>query len=1301
MRGRIERVYIFGEWQLDTRLSELRCAGKPLTLEPNVFAVLLYLIEHRHRVVSTKELMKYVWAGQSIGNAVLVRSVVAARRAIGDNGRVQRCIKTLRNRGYRFVALVEEYVGALPEGEAEGTSLLAPPSEEHLWNQARAAAAPNPRSRQQTEPLLGGRVPSLPTTLREGYIACSKCQQENSVTASFCGECGARLVRVCPACGHAESPRTHICSVCGSLLTQLIPDRSSPPSASQGALRAGQVKSGRALSAERGESEAERRQLTLLFCDLVDSTPLAGHLDPEELREVVRAYHAVCAQVIERFDGHIAQYLGDGLLVYFGYPRAHEDDAQRAVRAGLGIIEALRSLQTRLRQEQGVSLGVRVGIHTGLVVVGDMGEGARHERLALGEAPNLAARLQGLAAPDSVLISGTTARLVQGWFVCEALGNQALKGFLSPMPVYRVIGESGVQSRLDIAGVSGLTPLVGREQELELLLERWERVKAGMGHIVVLSGEAGIGKSRLVRAVQDRLVGEPYTRLECRCSSYAQQSALYPLINLGRRLLQWQRDEPPDVTLGKLEAALAPYDVSLPEVVPLLASLLSLPLSDRYPPPQLTPQRQKQKTLEAILALLRACAAQQPVLFIVDDLQWADPSTLEFLTLFIDQEPTARLLTLLSARLEFHPPWEVHAHMTSLTLGHLPPAQVEVMIDQLTGGKRLPAEVRQQVVAKTAGVPLFVEELTKMVLESAFLREARGRYELTGPLPLLAIPGTLQDSLMARLDRLATAKPVAQLGATIGQQFSFELLQAVSLVDDATLQQALGQLVEAELLFQRGVPPQATYLFKHALIQDVAYQSLLKSRRQQYHLRIAQVLEEQFTALVQTQPELLAYHCMEAGLVEQAMRYWHQAGEKAAQSSANVEAVSHFTKGLELLKTLPYSPERNQRELGWLTGLGPALIAIKGYAAPEVEQTYVRAQELCQQVGDRPQLFSALRGLWWFCVVHGEFQRSRELGEQLLILAGGMESPAYHLEAHRALGTSLLFLGEFVAARTYLDQGMGFYDPQQHRSHAFRYGTDPGVACLSFGARALWFLGYPDQALKRSYEGLSLAQASPHPLSMSQALGMVATLHEVRREIRLTQEWAEKTVAYATEQGIPYWSTFAAIGRDWALAEQSRTGAGSAQMRQSMELYQDTGAMLGASRFVTLLVEMYEKSGQIAEGLDMLAEALARVDTMGERYYEAELQRLKGELLLRQGEADAAAAADACFRLSLAIARRQSAKSWELRTVMSLARLWREQGKRREARELLAPIYDWFTEGFETADLQDAKRLLVELSAVV
>jgi class 3 adenylate cyclase/DNA-binding winged helix-turn-helix (wHTH) protein len=792
-------IYSFGEWQLDTSSRELRCAGKPRKLEPKVFDLLLYLIEHRDRVVSNEELIKHLWPGPFIENPVLARCVVEARRAIGDECRLQRYIKTLHHRGYHFVAPVEESSDASASG-------------------------------QQAESLLGGPLAPSQTTPQGGRIACPRCQRENSVTASFCGECGAQLPWVCPSCGHVEDSPTPSCSVCETPRTRAIPVRISLPSVQAGA--------GDVPSAGWKEPEAERRHLTVLFCDVINATALSVRLDPEVYRDVIGAYHAVSAEVIERFEGHIAQYLGDGLLVYFGYPRAHEDDAQRSVRAGLGIIEALKPLQERIQREQGVSLGVRVGIHSGLVVVGDIGEGARHERLALGEAPNLAARLQGLAEANTVLISGPTERLVQGWFVCEALGEQSLKGFSQPLPVYRVIEESTVRSRLDVVSAHGLTPLVGREREVDLLLKSWEQAKRGLGPVVLLRGEAGIGKTRLLRAVEERLTGEPYVRLECRCLPYTQQSALYPIIDLWRRLLQWQRDEPSAVTVDKLEAAMVPYDVALPEAVPLLASLLSLPLPERYPPLQLTPQRQKQKTFETILALLRARAAQLPVLFIVEDLHWSDASTLEFLSLFLAQEPAGRLMTVLTSRPEFHPPWGAEAQVMTLTLGRLPPTQAAQMIDWVTGGKRLPAVVRQEVVAKTDGVPLFVEELTKMVLESGLLRERADHYELRGPLPALAIPATLHDSLMARLDRLADAKEIAQLGATLGRAFPYELLQAVSPWDQERLQNSLARLVEAELLSQRGKPPQVTYVFKHALIQETAYQSLLKSKRQQYHQQI-------------------------------------------------------------------------------------------------------------------------------------------------------------------------------------------------------------------------------------------------------------------------------------------------------------------------------------------------------------------------------------------------------------------------------------------------------------------------------
>ena len=607
-------------------------------------------------------------------------------------------------------------------------------------------------------------------------------------------------------------------------------------------------------------SDAERRQLTVMFCDVVDSTSLAIQLDPEDLREVIRAYQAVCIEVIQRFDGHIAQYLGDGLLVYFGYPQAHEDDAHRAVRAGLGIVEAMDKLNARLTQERGLRLAIRVGIHTGLVVVGEIGGGGRYEQLALGETPNLAARLQGLAAPDTVVISATTLRLMQGWFDCRVLGPQMLKGVATPVPVYQVIRGSGAQSRLEVAGPTGLTPLVGREQEMGLLLKRWTQVKEGLGQVVWLSGEAGIGKSRLVQVLKDHVANEPHLRWECRCSPSYQNSAFYPLIDLFQRVLGFASEDSPDEKLRKLEEALAPHPVSSPDVVPLFASPLSLPLPERSPSHSLPPQQQKQKTMEAVLRVLQALAARQPVLFIVEDLHWGDPSTLELLSLLIDQGPTAQILTLLVFRPDFRPPWGFRAYVTPLTLVRLPLHQTEVLAERVAGGKGLPAEVRQQIVAKTDGVPLFVEELTKMVLESGWLRERTGTYELAGSLPSLAIPATLHDSLMARLDRLATVKEVAQLGATLGRAFRYDLVQAVSLWDDATLQHALARLVEAELLYQRGLPPQATYLFKHALIQEAAYQSLLRSRRQQAHHRIAQVLEAQFPDMAQTQPELLAHH---------------------------------------------------------------------------------------------------------------------------------------------------------------------------------------------------------------------------------------------------------------------------------------------------------------------------------------------------------------------------------------------------------------------------------------------------------
>lgn len=1135
-------------------------------------------------------------------------------------------------------------------------------------------------------------------------MRCASCGLENAPGSRFCIECGTALARRCQQCGRENPPEAKFCGECGISLATPAPS---------------------ALPLQGEKPEAERRQLTVMFCDLVGSTALSAQLDPEDLREVVRTYQDACAVVISRFDGHIAQYLGDGLLVYFGYPRAHEDDAQRAVQAGLGILTEIQRLNTQSLLPTGIPLPlrVRIGIHTGLVVVGEMGGGDKRDPMAVvGETPNIAARLQGIADPDTVVISATTHRLTEGYFECLDLGSHTVKGISTPLPVYRVLSGSGRQSRLEVAASTGLIPLVGREKEVGLLLERWEQVKEGMGQVVLLSGEAGIGKSRLVQALSEQVTQEGFVKVECRCSPYYQDSAFYPVVEHLQRLLRFRREDSPEEKLRKLEKTLerrggfgSHSSLSLQEAVSLMASLLSLPLPERYPPLSLSPQRQKQKILEVLLAWILKEAEQWPVLLIMEDLHWIDPTTLELLGLLLEQAPASRICVLLTFRPDFSPPWAVRAHVSRITLGRLTHRQVKTMVEKIAGGQALPTEVLQQVIAKTDGVPLFVEELTKMVLESGLLRAQEGRYELTGPLPPLAIPTTLQDSLMARLDRLATVKEVAQLGATVGREFSYELLKAISPLDETHLQNGLAQLVEAELLYQRGFPPQTVYLFKHALIQETAYQSLLKSRRQQYHQKVAQVLEERFPETVSTEPELLAHHYTEAGLKRQAVTYWQKAGQRAVHRSANTEAIRHLTKGLDLLKTLPDTPERAQLELGLQITLGAPLTATKGYAAVEVGQVYTRARELCQQVGETPQLIPVLFGLWRFYLQRAELQTARELAEQCLSVAQHVSDAARLLRAHTTLGVTLFYLGELVSAREHFEQGIALYSPQLQRRRPSV--QDPMVACLSYAAWTLWHLGYPDQALQRSQQAVALAEELSHPYSLAMALFFAAELHLWRREVQLTKELAEAAITLSSEREFRFWLAQCTCLRGWALVEQGEREEGIGHLREGLAAYQATGATLGPPYYVALLAEGYGRIGQAREGLSLLGEALAEVEKSGERFYQSRLYRLKGQLTLqsqasrrplKEGQDTSVVSsplpsargqeAEACFRQAIDIARSQSAKSLELQAVMSLSRLLQQQGKQDEGRRLLAEIYTWFPEGFDTPDLQEARRCLQEWS---
>jgi predicted ATPase len=987
------------------------------------------------------------------------------------------------------------------------------------------------------------------------------------------------------------------------------------------------------------------------------------------------------------------------LLVYFGYPQAHEDDAPRAVRAGLGMVEAIGQLTTQLGRGRGVQLAVRLGIHTGLVVVGDVGSGARHEQLALGETPNVAARLQGMATPNTLVISATTLPLLGGFFACQALGTPRLKGLAQPLAVYQVLSERTARNRLEAVGSASLTALVGRDSEVALLRERWAQVKEGMGQVVLLSGEAGIGKSRLVQVLAAHVATEPQAWLTpCQCSPYHQHTALYPLIELLERVvLRFDRDAPPQQKLRQLEGFLVQYGLPLAEAVPLFAALLFLPLSADYAPLTVSPEQQKQQTLHALLTVLLRIAAQQPVLFVMEDLHWVDPSTLELLTLLIDQGPTARLLALWTFRPDFSPPWTGRAHLTQVTLNRLPRRQAAELTGRVAHGKALPSEVVEQVVAKTDGVPLFVEELTKMVLESGLLQERAERYELTGPLPSLAIPATLHDSLMARLDRLAMVKSLAQLGATLGREFAYDLLQAVSPWDEGTLRRGLQQLVAAEFLYQQGLPPHATYRFKHALIQDAAYQSLLRSTRQQYHQRIAQAFEARFPGLVETQPELVAQHYTAAGCTEPAVVYWQRAGQRASDRSAHVEAVSHLTTGIELLKTLPETPARTQHAMTLHLALGAALQIAKGHAAPEVEHAYTQAYALCQQVGETPELVPVLFGLWRFYNTRAQLHTARELGDTLLRLAQRAHDPALSVVAHYALGLTSFWLGALPAARQHLEAGIACYTPDQRHTPAFRMGQDPGVACRIYAAATLWSLGFPAQALARVDEALALAHQLSHPFSLAFARCFAAFVAQCRRDVPAVHAHAEATVALSTEQGFTQWAVQGTMLRGWALALQGQGEEEIAQVRQGIAAFRATGAAVFVPYFYTWLADVAAHLGHVEEGLQALAEAHALVEQQGERWWEAEIARLRGTLLLRQ-PGTPPAEAETWLRRALDVARRQEAKALELRAAMSLSRLWQQQGKRDEARELLAPIYGWFTEGFDTADLQEARALLHELS---
>jgi DNA-binding winged helix-turn-helix (wHTH) protein/predicted ATPase len=1048
---------------------------------------------------------------------------------------------------------------------------------------------------------------------------------------------------------------------------------------------------GEAAAAAIRPGTPERRQLTVMVSSVADTMRLSASLDPEDLREVMTACHRCIQDVVAQHGGSVAECTRDGAVAYFGYPEAHEEDAERAVRAGLEVSRAIGALHVKGLFKP---LAARVGIATGLVVVDKGGNGRAVEAAAIGETPLLAARLASLAAPGTVVIASGTRHLLGGLFNYREIEAVELQGS-AEQRACQVLSESGVASRFE-ALRSRRTRLIGRDEEIDLLRRRWKQVKeTGQGRMVLVTGEPGIGKSRLAATLEETVRGERHACLRYFCSPHHTQSALYPVITQLERAARIEREDDADARLDKLEALLRPSSASLAEDMPLFAALLGIPGGSRYPIPSATPQRLKERTLNALLAQLRQLAARQPMLMVFEDLHWIDPTSLELLSLVIEKMQNQRLLLLATARPEFTPPWPSHRHISAMALPRLDQAEAAAVVAGITGNKEMPPAVLDQIFTRTDGVPLFIEELTKALLESGMLREGESRFELVGPLPL-TIPATLHASLIARLDRVATVKEVAQIGSVIGREFPHALIAVVAALPERDLQAALQQLVGAELIFQRGMPPNATYSFKHALVQDAAYASLVRARRQQLHADVARALEAQFAEVVAREPEVLAHHFTAAGLAEQAVHYWQRAGQQASDRSAYLEATTHFKTGIELVNTLPDSPARTQQALTLHIALGAALIALKGHAASEVEEVYLKARALCERMGETPELFPVLFGLWRFCVTRPKLQTAWELGDALLRLAENANNPALGVIAHYAAGFSRYQAGEFVEARRHQEEGIALYAPEQRRLPVFRIAQDPGVACRSYSALSLWLLGFPDQALVRGENGLALALQLKHPFSVGYARCWLAWTCQFRRDAAYACKQADAAVELATEQGFTLWAAKGTIHRGWALAMLGKSREGLLDLEEGITAWRATGAAATLPFYYAMKAEAFALQGNTRDGLKRLEEAYTLVEQTADRWWEAEIHRLRGVLLLQQSK-EKHGEAEAWLRRALDVARRQQAKSLELRAATRLARLWRDQGKPAEARKLLEPVYCWFTEGFETLDLKEARTLLDHL----
>jgi class 3 adenylate cyclase/DNA-binding winged helix-turn-helix (wHTH) protein/predicted ATPase len=1261
--------WCFAEFRLDPDNSCLWRGAHVVPLTPKAFDVLHYLVTHPDRVVTKDALLDAVWPTTAVTDVVVRMAIGELRRALGDTAQASQYIATVQRRGYRFVALV-----------TPGTSEAAPPAVPSPSPPLALVPLPAP---EDAPPASGGRD-APPEELAPWR--CAVCRQPQAPAARFCVACGTPRAETCSACGQAVSGPATFCPGCGQRLAAL------PPGAPAHHLPVPLALAG------------ERKQVTVLFADLKDSLALIRDLDPEAAQQLLDpALHAMM-DAVHRYEGTVNQVLGDGIMALFGAPLAHEDHAVRACYAALAMQAALRAYAEDVHRTHGLALQSRIGINSGEVVVRTISHDLHMDYSAVGQTTHLAARMQQVAAPDTVVLTVATARLAEGFVQVRALEPVPVRGLPAPVAVFELHGASAVHSRFQAAVIRGLTRFVGRELELATLQQALERASAGHGQVVAVVGEPGMGKTRLAyEGVQD-LRRQGWLVLESAVASYGQGTPYFPVVELLQCYFHLKEGEAPPAIQTTVTGQVLALDETLQGTVPALLALLDA-LPDDSPFWQLEPVPRRRRIQEALKQLLVRASQAQPVVLVVENLHWIDTETQAWLDTLVESLPAAPLLLLVNYRPEYQHGWGSKTYYTQLRLDPLPPTSATALVQDLVGTDPDLEPLARRLIAHTEGNPFFLEESVRTLVEMQALVGRRGAYHLTQALPTIQMPATVQAVLTARIDRLPpAAKRLLQTAAVIGTEVPLPVLHAVVELPEEAVQQSLTHVQAAEFLYETRLFPTPVYTFKHALTQQAAYQSLLISTRQQLHGQIAQILETQCAAMAETQPERLAHHYTEAGLGAQAVGYWQRAGQRAMERSAQMEAINHLSRGLEVLSTMPDMPERAQYELDLQLPLGAAWAQARGWAAPEVGQVYARARALCQCLGESLQLPIVLLGQFVGCFHRAELQTARELAEHLFTLAQRQSDPVLLLEAHTTLGSTLLVCGEVVAAHAHVAQGSALYVQAYHRTLVARHGLDFGVVVRCFAALSLWLLGAPHQALAQVHQAHTMAQELSHPYSLAFALTFVMRLCQWRRDVPATLTWAETLIALCTEHSFRQYLYHGRLLYGWVRSTQGQTAEGINQMRQSVMAYQGT-IELWRPYGLALLAEGYAKVGAADEGRRVLAEARASVQHTGERVWEAELHRLKGELLQARhphpapgGGMANAAEAEACFQQALAVARRQQAKALELRAATSLARLWQHQGKQTKARQLLAPIYGWFTEGFDTADLQEARALLEALT---